>query len=139
MRPKIIAEDWCWILDHTIQLGRTKCLLILGIRLCDLPISGQCLRYSDLEPIDLIPVETSTGEIVFTQLEETIAKTGVPKVILSDYGSDLKSGITSFIQKHPHTTYISPLSNRKKIKLILAVAKTFKSIIIQIRIISLIE
>lgn len=31
-RSKPIANDWCWIADHTIQLGKIKCLLILGIR-----------------------------------------------------------------------------------------------------------
>jgi len=112
MRPKMIAEDWCWILDHTIQLGRTKCLLILGIRLCDLPANGQCLSYCDLEPIDLFPVESSTGEIVFTQLEETTEKTGVPRVILSDYGSDLKLGITSFIQKHHNTVHVYDIKHK---------------------------
>jgi hypothetical protein len=58
MRTKTIADDWCWIMDHTIQLGKTKCLLILGIRLSELP-KGRSLQYQDLEPIDLLPVETS--------------------------------------------------------------------------------
>jgi hypothetical protein len=73
MRPKIIANDWCWIIDHTIQLGKTKCLLILGIRLSELP-KGRSLQHQDLEPIDLLPVDTSTGDIVWQQLENTAKK-----------------------------------------------------------------
>jgi hypothetical protein len=99
MRTKTIADDWCWIMDHTIQLGKTKCLLILGIRLSELP-KGRSLHYLDLEPIDLLPVETSTGEVVWKQLENIATKTGVPRAIVSDSGSDLKSGIAQFCEKH---------------------------------------
>jgi hypothetical protein len=99
MRAKAIADDWCWIIDHTIQLGKTKCLLVLGIRLSEMP-KGRCLKYQDLEPIDLIPVETSTGATVWQQLEKTSSKTGVPRAIVSDCGSDLKSGIAMFCARH---------------------------------------
>lgn len=99
MRTKTIADDWCWIMDHTIQLGKTKCLLILGIRLSELS-KGRSLQYQDLEPIDLLPVETSTGEVVWKQLENIAAKTGVPRAIVSDSGSDLKSGIAQFCDQH---------------------------------------
>ena len=42
-RPKDRAEDWVWIVDHTVQLGREKCLIILGVRLCCLPSPGKYL------------------------------------------------------------------------------------------------
>ena len=99
VKAKAIADDWCWIIDHTIQLGKTKCLLVLGIRLSEMP-KGRCLKYQDLEPIDLLPVETSTGATVWQQLEKTSAKTGVPRAIVSDCGSDLKSGIAMFCARH---------------------------------------
>jgi hypothetical protein len=31
-RPRPLANDWIWIVDHTIQAGTTKCFLVLGIR-----------------------------------------------------------------------------------------------------------
>ena len=31
--PKEKADDWVWIMDHTLQLGQWKCLVIVGIRL----------------------------------------------------------------------------------------------------------
>jgi len=37
VRAKVIASDWVWIVDHTVQIGVEKCLVILGIRLKDLP------------------------------------------------------------------------------------------------------
>src|SRR5215213_9645708 len=36
-RPKEIADDWAWMVDHSIQIGQCKCLVILGIRLSELP------------------------------------------------------------------------------------------------------
>jgi hypothetical protein len=32
-RPKAQADDWVWIVDHTVQIGHEKCLVILGVRL----------------------------------------------------------------------------------------------------------
>ncbi len=29
LRPKTIANDWVWLVDHSIQIGRCKCLVIL--------------------------------------------------------------------------------------------------------------
>ena len=55
-RPKERSDDWVWLIDHSNQIGKEKCLLVLGIRLSQLPEQGECLRYEHLEPIDLIPV-----------------------------------------------------------------------------------
>jgi hypothetical protein len=32
-RPKEQADDWVWIIDHTIQIGPLKCLVVVGARL----------------------------------------------------------------------------------------------------------
>jgi hypothetical protein len=40
-RPKAHADDGVWIVDHTVQLGQEKCLVILGLRVCDLPPGDQ--------------------------------------------------------------------------------------------------
>ena len=64
-RPKERADDWVWIVDHTVQLGDEKCLVILCIRLCNLPAPGDCLSHEDVEPLALFPVKQSNGEVVF--------------------------------------------------------------------------
>ena len=33
-RPKELASDWCWIVDHVIAQGSIKCLAVMGVR-CD--------------------------------------------------------------------------------------------------------
>jgi len=111
-RPKEQATDWVWIIDHTIQLGEQKCLVIVGIRLSALPPPGTCLRHEHVEPIALYPVKTSTGEVVYQQLTAAVAHTGVPREILSDGGSDLQAGIAQFQQAHPETRAIYDIKHK---------------------------
>jgi hypothetical protein len=40
-RPKAVADDWAWLIDHSIQVGRCKCLVILGVRLASCPWAGR--------------------------------------------------------------------------------------------------
>jgi len=111
-RPKERAGDWVWIVDHTVQLGAEECLVILGIRLCNLPAPGSCLSQKDVEPLALFPVEQSNGEVVFQQLEDTIPKTGVPREIIGDQGSNLKSGVEKFCQEHRETCYVYDIKHK---------------------------
>jgi hypothetical protein len=111
-RPKQIANDWVWIIDHSIQLGSEKCLVILGLRLCDLPAPGKCLQHKHVEPIELLPVSKSNGDVVYEQLKETTKKTGVPRLILSDHGSDLKAGINRFCSDYPQTAHVYDLKHK---------------------------
>jgi hypothetical protein len=80
----------------------------MGVRLSSLdkPERSKVLLHEDLEPITLEPVRQSNGEIVYKQLTESIAKTGVPRQIIGDRGSDLRSGIDKFLKDHPETAYI---------------------------------
>jgi predicted RNA-binding protein with EMAP domain len=111
-RPKIKSDDWVWIIDFSIQLGKEKCLVILGVRQCDLPPEGQALRHEDMEPITLEPVKQANGTIVYQKLEEAAGKTGVPRAIVSDHGSDVKAGIKLFCQAHQETTAIYDITHK---------------------------
>jgi len=102
-RPKQMADDWAWLIDHTVQVGPEKCLAIAGVRLSALPPRGTCLGLENLEPFALLPVETSNGEVVHEQLESIAKAHGVPREILSDEGSDLRKGIRAFCSKHSTT------------------------------------
>jgi len=107
-RPKAIADDWVWIVDFTIQAGAMKCLTVVGLRRSELDAKrkDKALGHADVEPITLVPVEQSNGEMVYQQLEEATQKTGVPRQIIADKGSDVKAGIQKFIEHHPQTDYI---------------------------------
>lgn len=102
-RPKEQADDWIWLIDHSCQLGAEKCLLVLGARLSALPTPGQSLRLADLEPLEVLPVRSSTKQDVADQLQQLTAKTGAPRAILRDDGGDLRGGVELFCREHPET------------------------------------
>jgi hypothetical protein len=105
------GDDWVWIVDHRIQLGTVKCLLILGVRLRDLPAQERSLRHAQVEPVALYPVRQSNGEIVYQQLEETQPRTGEPTAIVSDQGADLQAGIRRYCLAHPATRPIADVAH----------------------------
>jgi hypothetical protein len=111
-RVKKQGRDWVWIVDHSVQIGIEKCLVILGVRLSQLSRDSMCLNHEDVEPITLEPVKKSNGEIVYEQLEEAVKKTGVPREIVGDYGSDLKSGVERFCQNHSETCFIYDIKHK---------------------------
>ncbi len=111
-RAKEGGSDWVWIVDHVVQTGQEKCLVIVGIRLSALPAVGKYLTHAEVEPIVISPVTQSNGEIVYQQLEEARKHTGVPREILSDQGSDLYKGIRQFCQAHPETSFIYDVKHK---------------------------
>ena len=56
-RPKDMADDSIWILDHTVQIGQEKCLVIPGLRVRDMPATGTALSMADLQLRNLLPVK----------------------------------------------------------------------------------
>lgn len=100
------ADDWAWLADHSVQIGPEKCLAIVGIRLRDLPAAGECLQHQHLHLIALVPEKSWSGEDVGEALETAAKRSGVPRVIVDDHGSDLHSGVKLFQARHPDTVEI---------------------------------
>ena len=111
-RPKEIGNDWVWIVDHTIQIGPEKCLVILGLRLCELTSCTRSLTHEDVEPIALLPVKKSNGDIVYEQLKEAEEKTGIPREIISDKGSDLTAGIKKYCNDRSGTCSVYDVKHK---------------------------
>jgi hypothetical protein len=96
-RAKEKADDWIWIVDHTLQLGDRKCLIVLGIRQASWQqAESRVLCHDNVQLIDLQPVPKSNGKVVYRQLQAAVAKSGVPRAIVSDNGPDLHRGIALF-------------------------------------------
>lgn len=98
-----VADDWAYLIDHSVQIGTVKVCVILGLRLRDVPFPTRALRHDDVRVLAVIPTERSTGEIVDAQLEQAAERTGSPRQIVSDHGSDVKKGSELFAQRHPDT------------------------------------
>ena len=111
LRAKVIDQDWVWMVDHSIQIGPCKCLVILGIRLSECP-EGRALTHQDLEPIALVPMTHSTQQAVAASLEDAVAKTGVPRAILHDHGADLHGGVEIFRRSHPETIELYDIKHK---------------------------
>jgi hypothetical protein len=116
-RPKEQADDWVWLVDHTVQIGQEKCLVVLGVRLSELPPSGECLRLQHLTPLAVLPVTHSDQHVVHEQLEQTVATTGVPRAILGDHGGDLQAGVRRFCDEHPVTSNLYDVAHKAATRL----------------------
>jgi hypothetical protein len=109
-RPKEQADDWVWIIDHTIQVGRAKCFLVVAVRLSAWEAKradrerSAALEHEDLSVWMIDPVEKSDGATVERQLLELSRQTAVvPRQLLSDGGADVQKGIRQFCASHPQT------------------------------------
>jgi hypothetical protein len=111
VRPKVIADDWVWMVDHSIPIGPCKCLVILGLRLGEFAIAGP-LRHQDMELIDLVPMDSATKHTVAVCLEGAVAKTGAPRAILSDHAADLHGAIEIFRSRHPETVELYDIKHK---------------------------
>jgi hypothetical protein len=111
-RPKTQADDWMWIVDHTMQLGERKCLILVAIRQSAWDPDNRILSHEDVEPIELAPVTESNAKVVYRQLKALVAKTGVPRAIVSDAGSDLHAGIERFQQTYPRTAWLYDIKHK---------------------------
>lgn len=111
-RPKEQADDWVWIMDHTLQLGPYKCLVIVGFRLSVWRQNRRPLQHTDLALLNLTPMEQATGERVSEALVKTIPVTGVPRMVLSDGGGELERGMELLRNEHPTVARIYDVKHK---------------------------
>lgn len=99
--PTEKADDWVWLMDHSVQIGPEKVLAVLGIRAANLPKAGQALGHHDVRPIALLPDTHWKQADVRTALASVIKERGVPRAMLTDHGVDLHGGIEQLRPHHP--------------------------------------
>jgi hypothetical protein len=90
--PVVQADDWVWLLDHSVQLGRERCLVVLGGRLSAMPRWGPLAR-ADLRLLHLRVMRDPDMHSNHQELLEVLRLTGPPRAILSDHGADLRGGL----------------------------------------------
>lgn len=104
-RQKEYRTDWIFILDMTLELGRAKCLVILGItqeRFTQIiQQEKRALQHQDVEVLALEVLEKSSGKIISSLLKNLGERVGTPLQVLSDSGSDLKKGIELYLESKP--------------------------------------
>jgi hypothetical protein len=110
------ADDWVWMIDHTLQLGPYKCLVMIGIRLSAWDRSRP-LKHEDMTLLNLTPMEQSSGERVQEQLEAVVRTTGVPRAVVSDQGTDLKRAMQLFQKVHPQVRHQHDMKHKNALLL----------------------
>ena len=106
------SGDWVWLIDHTVQIGACKLLVIVGCPLANVPFGERPLRQSDLHLVGLSLMEHSTKEAVAAELEHAALRTGIPRQIASDQGSDLDGGVKLFQQQHAGIAQVHDLAHQ---------------------------
>jgi hypothetical protein len=91
-----------WLVDHTVQLGSHKGLVIVGLRLGAWQQNPRPLEHQDVRLLHLEPMEHSDGLAVQRELKKVADKHGVPRAIVSDGGPDVKKGIRLFHESYVH-------------------------------------
>lgn len=110
------ADDWVWMIDHTLQLGPYKCLIIIGIRLSTWD-ETRPLEHEDMTLLNLTPMEQSSGEQVREQLEAVTQITGLPRAVVSDEGTDLKRGMELFQRDHSQVRHQHDMKHKNALLL----------------------
>ncbi|MGK7877772.1 MAG: hypothetical protein AB4426_32045, partial [Xenococcaceae cyanobacterium] len=108
-KDKEKRSDWIFIIDTILEQGLKKCLLVLGISyqkwLQKLQDNSRNLQHHDLEVLALEIVDSTTGKILESKLNNLANAVGQPLQIISDHGSDIKKGIELYITKNPSVIY----------------------------------
>ncbi len=100
-RTNLYREDWIWLMDHMINAGSAKCLVVLGITVEEYRKINGPLQHHNLKTLAILPVDSSNGETVCAQMSQMAQQYGLPKMTLTDQGSDLRKGVELFQEKHP--------------------------------------
>ena len=104
-------HGWAVILDHTIQIGQLKVLIVLGIRLSRLP-EGRALSLGDVQPLLVLPMTSSTGSRINQALNSVQEKYGSIRLIVADQGSDIKAGVKIFMSENPRVDYVPDIVHK---------------------------
>jgi hypothetical protein len=98
---------WVWLVDHTLQIGDIKLLVIVGVLLDDVPFGIRPLQLADLHLVAMVPMARSDGPRVAQELENAVVRTGVPRQIVAD----LQNGIARFQALHPQTASVPDVAH----------------------------
>lgn len=105
-------KAWVWMIDHSIQLGNEKCLVVLGIPRSEIP-KDRALSKSDMTMLHMSIMSSSTGEAIhdiLTELSECLKV--VPRQIIADEGGDLVKGIKLFCAENPTCKHTSDIKHK---------------------------
>ena len=111
-RPIPRRKDWIYILDHTIEFGHQKCLVILGTTLEQLRKTNGSITHEQLRALTIDISQKSNSQRVTDTLNTLIHKTGIPAQIVSDSGSDLKKAVENICDRYPRIRFTYDITHK---------------------------
>jgi hypothetical protein len=90
---------WVLLIDHTVQIGPCKLLVIVGCPLSQARLGERPLQHGDLHLVGLSLMEHSRDETVAAELEKAKQRVGSVRQVVSDNGSDLNGGVRLFQER----------------------------------------
>jgi hypothetical protein len=98
--------EWVYLIDHSVRIGPCQLLVILGCPLGAVPLGERPLQHRDLWLVGLSLMEDSNAGTVAAELERASRRTGGPRQIVSDNGTDLNGRVRLFQQKHAGVAHV---------------------------------
>lgn len=111
LKAPLLRGDWMVIVDFSIQTGKSKCLVILGIPY-DKFHEDKILSLEDMTIVSLGVHEKCNGEAVEKALEYAERRLGRIVGICSDQGSEINVGVKSFQKNRHYSVYNSDITHK---------------------------
>lgn len=93
-----MTPPWIAVIDHSIDVGTKKALVVLRVPLAALSRRGSAIRLADCECVGLTIAETVNGQTVAQHLEAIFARAGTPAAIVKDCDATLHKGVRLWAQ-----------------------------------------
>lgn len=97
-----ITQPWVAIIDHSIDIGTKKALVVLRVELNALSKRGSAIRLEDCECIGLTVSEKVTGETIHQELDAIFNRAGSPVAIIKDRDATLQKGVRLWSEQQIH-------------------------------------
>ena len=96
---KPVCQHWMAIIDHSIDIGTKKVLVVLRVNVDALSERNQAITLKDCECIGVKVSENVNGETISLELEEIFNRAGIPKAIVKDCDATLEKGVRLWAEK----------------------------------------
>ena len=97
---KKVSLPWVAIIDHSINIGIKKLLVVLRVEMSVLADKGKAISLEDCECIGIKICKVVNKGTVSQDLKEIFDISGVPTAIIKDTDATLNSGVKKFIEEN---------------------------------------
>lgn len=106
LRQPFTPEDRVlWMVDHSTQIDQDKLLVIIGIRLADLPPPGKTLSLEKMKVLAVVPGQSWKQADVLREYQQLAAHIGAPVYVLCDGAVELREP-AEMLQKDGKNTVV---------------------------------